>query len=132
MTLPALANTKYAEYQVCGQASYNFNYSESRGIQTPINGTYYATPDLYVRYPNNWRYWVSAWHGWQWIVESRNNEIPLGDKYFSPFVAAGWDTDEEKNVRPAQYLGLLKCLSMVGAEFFSSGLFYAFPAFSKA
>lgn len=131
MTLPALANTKYAEYQVCGQASYNFNYSESRGIQTPINGTYYATPDLYVRYPNNWRYWVSAWHGWQWIVESRNNEIPLGDKYFSPFVAAGWDTDEEKNVRPAQYLGLLKCLSMVGAEFFHPAYFTLSQPFQK-
>ncbi len=122
-TLSGLANTKYSEYQICGQPTWSHKYSETRSIQTPINGTYYSTPDFYVRYPNNWRYWQSAWHGWQWIVDSRNYEIPLGDKYFSPFVAPGWDNNEENNVRPAQYLGLLKCLSMVGAEFFYPGFF---------
>lgn len=123
MSLSQLANTKFAYYQVDGQATWRFNYSEMRQTNTQINGQYYPTGDIYVRYPDNWRYWTSAWHGWQWVVESRKVELALGDKLFSPAVAAGWDIDETKNVRPAQWLGLLKAFSMAGAEFFYPAFF---------
>ena len=42
---------------------------------------------------------------------------------YSPFVAAGWSGQAERNLRPAQWLGLLKIHSVWGAEFFYTGFF---------
>jgi len=123
MSHPRLANAKFTEYAIDGANYYRMYYDEARKINSPMNGQYYATPDFYPRWPNNWRNWVSSWHGWQWIVEARKVELASGDRLYSPFVAAGWDTDEEKNIRPAQWLGLLKCLGMTGAEFYYTGFF---------
>lgn len=123
MNLSQLANTKFAYYQVDGQPTWRLKYSEMREASTMINGQYYPTGDIYMRYPDNWRYWSSAWHGWQWVVESRKVEIGLGDKLFSPTVAAGWDIDETKNIRPAQWLGMLKAIGMTGAEYFYPSFF---------
>ncbi len=123
MSLPKLANTIYAEYQIDGHPQYRCGYGPLRSVNTPINGQNYATGDLYTRYPWNWRYWSSAWHGWQWLVDCRNVELSYGDKLFSPAVSPGWDLNEEINVRPAQYLGLLKSYAMTGAEFFYSAYF---------
>ncbi len=123
MNLPALSNTKFAYFQVDGQSTWRFKYSEMREASTQINGQYYPTGDIYMRYPDNWRYWSSAWHGWQWVAESRKVELANGDKLYSPPVAAGWDFDETKNVRPAQWLGMLKAFSMTGAEFFYPSFF---------
>ncbi|HNT80428.1 MAG TPA: hypothetical protein PKH65_07070, partial [Bacteroidia bacterium] len=130
-TIPALANTKFTEYAIDGQPTWRHSYAESRSINTPINGQYYATPDFYPRWPHNWRYWSSAWHGWQWIVESRVNELAVGDKLYSPFVSAGWDNNEENNMRPAQWLGLLKVLGVTGAEFYYTGFFNLAAPFPK-
>lgn len=123
MAHPRLANAKFTEYAIDGFPLYRMRYSQARLVNSQINGQYYATPDFYPRWPYNWRNWVSAWHGWQWIVESRVNELAVGDRLYSPFVAAGWDADETQNIRPAQWLGLLKCLGMTGAEFYYSGFF---------
>ncbi len=123
MSLPALANTKFTEYGIDGFPQYRQKYSEARLVNSQINNQYYSTPDFYPRWPNNWRNWVSAWHGWQWIVDSRYYELQAGDNLFSPFLAAGWDVNEENNMRPAQFLGLVKCLNMIGAEFFYAGYF---------
>jgi hypothetical protein len=123
MSHPRLANAKFTEYAIDGFPQYRFAYSQARLVNSQINGQYYATPDFYPRWPHNWRNWVSAWHGWQWIVESRVNELAVGDKLYSPFVSAGWDAVEDQNMRPAQWLGLLKCLNMTGAEFFYTGFF---------
>lgn len=122
-TLSGLANTKFAYYQLDGQPTWNLKWSEVRSANTPMNGNNYATGDLYVRYPGNWRYWSGAWHGWQWLVESRKEQLASGDKYFSPAVSPGWDNDETQNVRPGQWLGFLKAVSMTGAEFFTTGYF---------
>jgi len=123
MAHPRLSTAKFTEYAIDGFPQYRMKYSEARNVNTSINSQKYATPDFYPRWSNNWRYWSSAWHGWQWIVESRVNELAAGDSLYSPFVAAGWDSDEEKNIRPAQWLGLLKCLGMTGAEFYYPGFF---------
>lgn len=40
----------------------------------------------------------------------RESEIASGDILFSPFVAAGWSGKAERNLRPAQWLGILKVL----------------------
>ena len=118
-----LANATFTEYAIDGQPDWRIKYSEARKVNNQINGQYYSTPDFYPRWPHNWRYWSTAWHGWQWIVESRYHELAEGDRLYSPFVAAGWDVDPEQNMRPGQWLGLLKCLNMTGAEFFYTGFF---------
>ncbi len=123
MSHPRMSSAKFTEYAIDGFPEYRMKYSEARSVNSQINGQYYPTPDFYPRWSNNWRNWVSAWHGWQWIVESRVHELAAGDRLYSPFVAAGWDADEEKNIRPAQWLGLLKCLGMTGAEFYYPGFF---------
>ncbi len=120
--LTGLSNTNYAEYQISGLVS-RHKYSETRTINKPINGQIYATPDFYPRWSNNWLTGTSAWTGWKQIIEGRYYEIQQNDKLYSPFVAAGWNADEERNIRPAQWLGLLKALSMTGAEFFYTGYF---------
>lgn len=117
------STAKFTEYAIDGGPIDRFNYSEARKVNSQINGYYYSTPDVYVRWPDNWRYWVSSWHGWQWIVQSRATELAVGDKLYSPFVSAGWDATESVNVRPAQYMGLLKALQGSGAEFFYPGFF---------
>lgn len=123
MGLSGLSNTKFAYYQLDGQPTWNLKWSEVRSVNTPMNGSNYATGDIYMRWPSNWRYWSGAWKGWQWVVESRREQLLSGDKYFSPAVSPGWDNDETQNVRPAQWLGFLKALSMTGAEFFTTGYF---------
>jgi hypothetical protein len=93
-------------------------------------GQKYSTPDFYP-----WLIWwkkgCCSFEGVNRIIEARNEEIaptvyrPTSDHLFSPFVAAGWSPDENFNKRPAQWLGLLKTLNMMGAEFFYSGYFVA-------
>ena len=124
MSHSRLANCKFTEFSIDGYPPlYGYKYSEARKVNTPINGKYYPTTSFYTRWPHNWKTWSSAWHGWQWIVESRVHELALGDRLFSPFVSAGWDANEEANVRPAQWLGLLKAVGMAGAEFYYSSFF---------
>ncbi len=127
MAHPKLANGIFTEYTIGGQPTYQKDYEYRRLINSPINGQYYSTNDFYPRWPNNWRYWNSAWHGWQWFVEGRYQEILLGDKLQSPFVAAGWDANEEVNIRPSQWLGLLKCMNNLGSEFYYTGHFSEAP-----
>lgn len=123
MSLPQLANTKYAEYQISGHPVTRHKYSETRTIQTAINGKHYATPDFYPRWPGNWYTGAGPWNGWKHIIDGRYYELQAGDALYSPFVAAGWNEDEERNIRPAQWLGLLKAIAMTGAEFYYTGFF---------
>lgn len=123
MGLPRFKNAAYTEYRLDGARDYNIRWEQSKYINTPINGKYYSTTDLYVRWPNNWKDWVSAWHGLRWVSQARHYEIAAGDKFASPFVAAGWSCNEEDNVRPAQWLGLLKVMGMYGSEWFYTSFF---------
>lgn len=123
MTLPILSGAKYTEYRIEGQREWSLRYEQMRLITTPINGQYYSTPDMYVRWPNNWQNWTGPWHGLKWLTNCRHYEILAGDRLYSPFVAAGWDDNPEVYPRPAQWLGLLKVAGMYGAEFFYMGFF---------
>jgi hypothetical protein len=122
-TISGLSNTKFVYYYLDGHPQWNLKWNQIRDVNTTINGIRYASGDIYTRWPNNWRYWMAAWKGWQYVVESRHEQLASGDKYFSPAVSPGWDNNEENNVRPAQWLGLLKAYSMLGAEFFYTGYF---------
>ncbi len=123
MNLPQLAGTTYQAYETEGHDDYRQKYSELRLVNTPQNGYRYPVASMYTRFPWNWRYNSSAWNGWQWFAESRINEIAAGDPYCSPAPSAGWDINEENNIRPAQWLGLNKAMAMAGAEFFYPAYF---------
>jgi len=121
--IPELKNTNFNFYQNEGGPINCFDWRIMKRISTPINGNYYSTPDFYPRWPKNWKTWDGPWHGWKWIEIGRQKEINDGDPLFSPFVAAGWSKIQEEDIRPGQWLGLLKCLSGVGAEFYYVGYF---------
>jgi hypothetical protein len=123
MSLPELKNTYFSIYCVEGGPIDRFDWNTSKVSCTKIKGNYYSTPDFYPRTPDNWKLWKGAWHGWKWINDGRKTEIASGDRFFSPFISPGWSYDPAIDMRPAQWLGLLKCLSAVGAEFFYTGYF---------
>ncbi|MEO0584356.1 MAG: hypothetical protein AAF135_19240 [Bacteroidota bacterium] len=123
MNHPLVKDATFTWYAIDGGFQDRFEYDISRKIHSPIRGQYYATSDFYPRYPSNWSSIIGPWRGWKWIDESRKVEILAGDKLFSPFIAAGWNTNPETNIRPSQWLGLLKVLPVVGAEFFYVGFF---------
>jgi hypothetical protein len=118
-----LKNTRYAVYAIDGMNEYRHDYGIMRELNTPIRGMNYSTPDFYPRRPDNWRFWSGPWHGMEWIFQSRLKEMSYGDSLFSPFVAAGWSHNETDNIRPAQWLSLMKMLHIMGAEFFYTGFF---------
>lgn len=121
--LSGLGNTRIFHYYLSGHPVYDLSWQDTRTIQSRTNNQYYANGDIYTRWPGNWRYWSGAARGWQYVVESRYEEIALGDKLFSPVVSPGWDIDEERNIRPAQWLGFLKAIAMLGAEHMGVGHF---------
>lgn len=98
------------------------DYEQRRKLTLWDAGKYLPTPDFYPRIPSNWRLSMGAFNGYATLAEGRRKEILLGDKFFSPFVSAGWD-EEEANVRPAQWLSLLKSMVMFGSDFFYVGYF---------
>jgi hypothetical protein len=127
--LPELKNASFSFYATEGGPIDRFNWPIIKKCMTPLNNIYYSTPDFYPRWPANWREWTGAWHGWKWLDKGRTNEIDDSDYLFSPFVAAGWSKKNEENITPGQWLGLLKCLSVIGAEFYYVGYFNLSPPF---
>lgn len=125
----AVVFTLTKRLQVQGDNPFFGNWSITREIMTPMrdahtgNKTYYSTMDIYLQHPRE--HWTGAGpdHGIQCAhvfsirlshvaaagTESvRVSEIANGDILFSPFVSAGWSGKAERNMRPAQWLGLMK------------------------
>jgi hypothetical protein len=123
MQMPELKNTRFSMYTIEAGPVDRFKWSIMKKCMSPRNGIYYSTPDFYPRWPSNWKDWKGPWHGWKWIESGRKVEIKDGDYLFSPFVAPGWSAKSYEDIRPAQWLGLLKCLAVVGAEFYYVGYF---------
>jgi hypothetical protein len=122
LSLPALATTRFSHFYLNGHPQYSWNWSETKSINSLVNGQRYSSGDIYLQKPDIWRFWQGAAHGWQFVIESRHQEILQGDKLFSPVVSPGW-VDEEQIPRPAQWLGFLKAIGMTGAEYFQTGYF---------
>lgn len=131
MSLPELKNTWFTVYCVEGGPIDRFDWNSTKRTCSLINGNYYSTPDFYPRKPDNWRTWKGAWHGWKWINDGRKVEIKNGDRFFSPFISAGWANDARQDIRPGQWLGLLKCMSVIGAEFYYVAYFNLKEPFTK-
>jgi hypothetical protein len=116
--------TQFTFYNVSAyNASYWPAYSGRRKTNLVGSGDFhYSTPSFYPARPNNWRSSSGPLNGYGTVANGRRTEIQLGDHLFAPFVSAGWNL-EENNIRPAQWLGLLKAMTMLGAEFFHVGYF---------
>ncbi len=97
-------------------------YKFRRSVNRMPDGSIRSTPDFYPYTPANWQLAIGPYNGYGMIARGRVIEISLGDTDFSPFVAAGW-LDEKDNIRPAQWLALLKSMVMLGADFFYVGYF---------
>ncbi len=123
LKLPTLKNTNYSLYNVSAfNSEYWPDYAQRRKINLWDKKYILSTPDFYPRTPGNWSNKSGPWNGYGEVAKGRQKEIELGDKFFSPFVAAGWG-NEEQNIRPAQWLALLKSMVMLGADFFYVGYF---------
>ncbi|MEO0896472.1 MAG: hypothetical protein AAFY71_08755 [Bacteroidota bacterium] len=120
---PLAEGANFSWYAIDAGPLDRFDYEISRQINKKNRGQYYSTPDFYPRYPGNWNSWISAWRGYKWIKLTRVKELALGDNLYSPYVAAGWNRDPKVNVRPSQWLALLKVMNVSGAEFFYTGFF---------
>src|SRR6185436_16629392 len=120
-----LTNTMFLNYAVDGMDDYRNLYESNRISQLPIAGKYYPTPDFYPPSPAFWRAQsVSYWHGLSWVDRGRIKELSFGDDRFAPYVAAGWYREyAELDIRPAQWLGLLKIVGMMGVDFYHTGHF---------
>jgi hypothetical protein len=122
---PDLQNTWFTYYGSDGEPEVRATeWDIMRTVMPTIRKQKYSTPDLYPPL-NSWRTHRAYFNAIDWILDARYEELeaqqfaPVGtDKLFSPFVSPGWCPDENYNKRPAQWLGLLKTVNMLGAEFF--------------
>ena len=120
----------YSEYGVAGDWPFGtLLWPEMRKIMTPQNaarhGQRYSTPSIYpgASGPSGWD--ISSDGGLDQLSVLRPTEIAAGDLNFAPFVAAGWQNAEERTIRPGAWLGFLKSLSAMGAEYMTTGYFNA-------
>lgn len=120
---PALRNSSFTFYNVTAVNSvYWPDYSIRKNVNSAFNNINYSTPDFYPGTPRNWRLAAGSNNGYGALAEGRQKEIAMGVKLFSPFISAGWGKETD-NVRPAQWLGLLKSMMMLGADFYYVGYF---------
>lgn len=113
-----MTGTDMLAYHVTDFDNEEFKYEGARIGQATINGQYYPTPVVYPQGPGRWKTKMGPYGGMETMLNGREVEIPLGDKLFSPFVMSGWNTNDELNIRPGQWLGMLKLMGASGADFY--------------
>ena len=109
------------------------NWTFMREIMTPesVSGEragrwgamHYSKASIYPGASGPGGYDTGWMHGLDALELYRPSETRAGDTLFSPFVAAGWQSAVERNMRPAQWLGFLKVLTALGAEYVETGFF---------
>jgi Concanavalin A-like lectin/glucanases superfamily len=135
---PNFNSISFLNYDVDGKNNDRWDYAYQRltqkmvsDVSSPITENL-PTPFFYPQTPENWRQEAGGGdiHGLNWIINSRNGELALNDFDFAPFIGAGWSKNESYNIRPAQWLGLLKLNCGLGARFFNVGFFNDDPSYS--
>lgn len=127
-------SSKFTQYQIGGDwSNYRMNYPIVRQLMTPFNGKYYATENFYPFYPKYWNeFSAGSINSIGRMRKSLETTLAAGDKFYSPFIdpyaytSPVWEETgtlvsnqiNEGGYTPAQWLGLLKYLSVTGAEFF--------------
>ena len=113
-------------YGISGNEFYDGDFQYTRLQNEPIPSSYdpqsngsdryrYSTPYVYPLNPNRWYPTINDRRGLNWFFADRDTEIAAGSPWAQAYVAAGWSYDETKNIRPPQWLGLLKLMSAAGA-----------------
>jgi hypothetical protein len=125
--------TKYGEYEVAGTEDGTGNWTFMRQIMTPESvgndrsgrwgNMRYSKASIYPGASGPGGYDTGWMGGLDYLELYRPSEIQAGDEIFSPFVAAGWRSAVETNMRPGQWLGFLKILTALGAEYVETGFF---------
>ncbi len=114
---------KFTLYDLSASASeYWPSYKMRMNLNSRFDGGIRSTPAFYPAEPSNWVFGRGPNAGYGIIAEGRKTEIDLGVKKFAPFISPGWGL-EENNIRPSQWLGLLKSMLMLGADFYHVGYF---------
>ena len=114
-SLPKLSSTWIQHYELTAHPA-NWDWSETRTLMSQRNGMYYSTGDIYLQWPFAWLDGSGMAKGWEDLIDQRHEEISMGDKLFSPVVSPGWAYDEERIVRPAQWLGFLKAVAIRSSQ----------------
>jgi len=120
--------TKFSMYYQGGQnqRKEHFLWESVRTASSPMgpSNSHYSTTSIYI---NPKAHIESAFNyrteGFELIDEARRRELNVGDTWCSPFVSPGYTQNEDEHISPAQWLGLLKIYSTMGAEFFYPGNF---------
>lgn len=116
-------SAKFTFYDLSASASeYWPSYKMRMNLNSRFDGGIRSTPAFYPAEPSNWVFGRGPNAGYGVIAEGRNKEIDLGVIKFAPFISPGWGLEED-NIRPSQWLGLLKSMLMLGADFFHVGYF---------
>ncbi len=124
LSIPQLNDTEYSMYAWDGwDTSTRFYWSEARKLLTPRNGQYYATTEMYTRWPWNWDAVYGPSNGAYYLRYAFNKQAATGDTFFAPYVAAGWNLNATMNITPGQWLGMLKNMANMGAEYFYPAYF---------
>ena len=126
--LAQFPDTLYSEYGVSGDWPFGkLLWKQMRQIFTPMSkerhGQRYSTPSIYpgASGPAGWD--TSSDGGLDQLDVLRPSELATSDLNFAPFVAAGWQNAEERSMRPGAWLGFLKSLATMGAEYYTVGYF---------
>lgn len=128
-SISGLTSTPYTVYRVdgwdgsLGYDFYNVPFAQRRVINSDYTYDQVATTQFYPQVPSLWRFFQGAANGMQSVIEGRNSELASGVPYTTPFVAAGWNVNNELNYTPAQWMGLCKLLCGTGARAFYTGYF---------
>lgn len=116
------ANTQKMFYNMFPRSTYYPYYGLNRlGVDPVASNSHYATPQFYPYTPKRWKYTVSNFYGlftnFQSVREAKNQTGGI-DKLFAPYISPGGDCHADKNIRPTQWLALLKAMGVAGAEYF--------------
>lgn len=121
-------------YSVSGNEAYDGDYRYTRLQNDPTPQTIdplsdgsdrfrYSTPYIYPNNAYRWYYTLADRRGISWLLDARQAEIDAGSPWTMPYVSPGWSYSEEKNIRPGQWLGMLKVMGAAGALSYIPGFF---------
>lgn len=126
-------NRRLTWYNVGGGQRSGWLYPESRFINDRTGAflRHYPTPYFYPSGAFTWLRTSGATNGFETIESMLTEHVSLpgpvmeNDNYFAPFVSPGYSDGATVNIddldimRPGPYLGVLKGLSILGAEYFN-------------
>jgi len=106
-----------------GRSFYAPTFSQYRNVNDDPNYNHCSTFPFYPRQQINWLNGAGAFYAIATLVQSKNSEEAVGSKYFTPYLSAGYSTNNETNFSPESWLGLCKILNGLGMKSAYMGYF---------